>query len=113
MTDGVGVDLALDNVGGEMFTMAMECLRMDGTLVAVAKHGGRYVKLDLLLLYRNHLNLFGSRAATRQEQALVLDLAGRGRIDPVIDRVLPLCEATEAHRIMERQEHFGKIVLVP
>jgi NADPH:quinone reductase-like Zn-dependent oxidoreductase len=113
MTGGVGVDLALDNVGGEMFTMAMECLRMDGTLVAVAKHGGRYVKLDLLLLYRNHLNVFGSRAATRQEQALVLDLAGRGRIDPVIDRVLPLCEAAEAHRIMEGQEHFGKIVLVP
>jgi NADPH:quinone reductase-like Zn-dependent oxidoreductase len=113
MTDGVGVDLALDNVGGEMFTMAMECLRMDGTLVSVAKHGGRYVKLDLLLLYRNHLNVFGTRASTRQEQALVLDLAGRGLIDPVIDRVLPLREAAHAHRIMEGQEHFGKIVLVP
>jgi putative oxidoreductase len=113
MTNGVGVDLALDNVGGEMFTMAIECLRMDGTLVSVAKHGGRYVKLDLLLLYRNHLNVLGSRAATRKEQALVLDIAGQGLIDPVIDRVLPLSEAAEAHRIMESQEHFGKIVLVP
>ncbi|MFC1868654.1 alcohol dehydrogenase catalytic domain-containing protein [Thermodesulfobacteriota bacterium] len=113
MTGGLGVDLALDNIGGEMFSMAMECLRMDGTLVSAAKHGGRYANLDILMLYRNHLNLLGSRASTRKEQSLVLALAGQGLLDPVIDRVLPLSEAAEAHRIMERQEHFGKIVLVP
>lgn len=113
ITGGVGVDLALENVGGEMLPMCMRCLRMDGTLVSAGQHGGRFGTVDVELLYRRHLNILGTRGATREEQQLVLSLAGDGRLDPVISHVLPLREAAEAHRILERQEQLGKIVLLP
>lgn len=113
LTDGLGVDLVLENVGGEMLPLAMQCLRMDGTLVSAGQHGGRYATIDVELLYRRHLNVLGTRGATRREQELVVKLAGEGRFDPVISHVLPLRETAEAHRILERQEQFGKIVLVP
>ena len=113
VSEGLGVDLVLENVGGEMLPLAMRCLRMDGTLVSAGQHGGRFAAIDVELLYRRHLNVLGTRGATRHEQELVLKLAGEKRIDPVISHVLPLREAADAHRILERQEQFGKIVLVP
>lgn len=113
LTDGVGVDLVLDFVGGDMFVTGMQCLRMAGTLVSGAQHGGRFVTIDLDLLYRSDFVIQGARASTRKDQELVLALCEKGKIDPVIDRVLPLQDAVEAHRILERQEHFGKIVLIP
>ena len=112
ITDGLGVDLALENVGGEMLPLCMQCLRMDGTLVSAGQHGGRFCTVDVELLYRRHLKVLGTRGATRQEQKLVLSLAGEGRLDPVISHVLPLRQADEAHRILERQEQLGKIVLL-
>ena len=113
ITKGQGVDLALENVGGEMLPLCMQSLRMDGTLVAAGQHGGRFCTVDVELLYRRHLNVLGTRGATRLEQKHVLDLATEGKLDPVISHVLPLEQASEAHRILERQEQLGKIVLVP
>ena len=113
LTNGAGVDLVLEFVGGDMFALGMQCLRMAGTLVSGAQHGGRMVTIDLDLLYRSDLIIQGARASTRRDQELVLELCGNGKIDPVIHRILPLQEAVEAHRILERQEHIGKIVLVP
>ena len=112
LTQGRGVDLALENVGGEMLPLCMQCLRMDGTLVSAGQHGGRFCTVDVELLYRRHLNILGTRGATRREQRRVLSLAGEGRLDPVISHVLPLAQAAEAHRILERQEQLGKIVLL-
>ena len=113
LTNGLGVDLVLEFVGGDMFNIGMQCLRMAGTLVSGAQHGGRFITIDLDLLYRSDLIIQGARASTRHDQELALTLSAKGKIDPVIHQVLPLQDAAEAHRIMERQEHFGKIVLVP
>ncbi len=113
LTLGHGVDLALENVGGEMLPLCMACLRMDGTLVAAGQHGGRYCTVDVELLYRRHLNVLGTRGATRLEQKHVLELAGEGKLDPAVSHVLPLEQAVEAHRILESEEQLGKIVLLP
>jgi len=113
ITGGRGVDLALENVGGEMLPLCMQCLRMDGSLVSAGQHGGRYCNIDVELLYRRHLNVLGTRGATRHEQKLVLALAGEGWLDPVISHVLPLRDAVQAHRLLERQEQLGKIALLP
>jgi len=43
----------------------------------------------------------------------IMNLIGQGKLNPVIDRVLPLAEVRQAHRIVEEGRHFGKIVLVP
>lgn len=113
ITSGLGADLALENVGGDMLPLCMQCLRMDGTLVSAGQHGGRHCSVDIELLYRRHLNVLGTRGATRHEQAFVLALAGQGLLDPVVSHCLPLSAAAEAHHILQRQEQFGKIVLMP
>lgn len=113
LTGGPGVDLVLEFVGGDMFVLGMQCLRMAGTLVSGAQHGGRFVTIDLDLLYRSDLAIQGARASTRQDQERVLALCETGKLDPVIGQILPLRDAVEAHRIVERQQHIGKIVLVP
>lgn len=113
ITGGRGVDLALENVGGEMLPLCMQCLRMDGSLVSAGQHGGRFCSMDVELLYRRHLNVLGTRGATRHEQKLVLALAGEGWLDPVISHALPLQDAVQGHRLLERREQLGKIALLP
>lgn len=113
LTAGSGVDFVLDNVGGEMFTLGMSCLREGGTVVTASSAAGKRVELDLSTLYRRNLTLVGSRASTRRDQQLVLKLAAAGVIQPVISQVFPLAEAEEAHRVLERAQHVGKLVLCP
>jgi NADPH:quinone reductase-like Zn-dependent oxidoreductase len=110
---GMGVDVALDNIGGPMLTTCLQSVRLAGTVVAAAILGGRTIELDIGLLFPMHLRLLGARASTRREQAMVLDFAGRELIDPVIARVLPLSDAADAHRLLEKEDVVGKIVLQP
>jgi NADPH:quinone reductase-like Zn-dependent oxidoreductase len=108
-----GVDLVMDFVGGDMFSFGLNCLRMDGTLVVVGGSGSPDVPLGFNFMIGMAPNIRGVRASKRNDQKTILKLLGEGRFDPVIDRVLPLKEAAEAHRILERREHLGKIVLKP
>jgi len=72
---------------------------------------GYQASLDLRHLFAKHLTLYGSYMGGKGEMAKVASLVEKGSLDPVVDRVLPLEEARQAHEIMERREHFGKIVL--
>lgn len=113
LTDGRGVDVALDLVGGASMVSALACLARQGRLVVGGAHAGEVVSLDLISLLRKEAQILGSRRASRSELETVLGLAGQGRLVPVIHTVLPLAQAQEAHRLMESRAHFGKIVLTP
>jgi len=108
-----GVDLVMDFVGGEMFNFGLRCLRMAGTFVVVGGSGSPDVPLSPDFMIGMAPNIHGVRASKRKDQKTILKLLGEGKFDPVIDRVLPLQEAAEGHRILERREHIGKIVLKP
>ncbi len=64
-------------------------------------------------LVAKEANCLAVRGSRRIDNKKVLEFLGTGKIDPVIDRVLPLSEAAKAHETLENQEQFGKIVLVP
>lgn len=113
LTQGRGVDVVLDALGGPFLTLGMRCLRMNGTLVNLAELAGTRAELEIPVLFRMNLNVLGTRACTRAEQQLVVELAGAGRIDPVVSAVLPLERAADAHRMIERREQLGKVVLRP
>jgi NADPH:quinone reductase-like Zn-dependent oxidoreductase len=116
LTGGQGVDLVIDFVGGEMFVMGLKCLSMRGTIVLLAGEEAKSsVPLSLLAvkLSHTHVNIYGARGAKRIDNQTVLKFLGEGKIDPVIDRVLPLSEAVQAHELMENREQVGTIVLVP
>ncbi len=115
------VDLVLDLVGGAYVAESLRCLAPRGRHVLVGLTGGRTTELDLGLLLRHRLRLFGTvlRARPLEEKITamqrfakhVLPLVARGLVRPVVEQVLPLAQASEAHRLMEADQSFGKLVL--
>jgi NADPH:quinone reductase-like Zn-dependent oxidoreductase len=113
ITDGHGVDLVYEHVGGELFQKGLDSLAKDGRLVICGGHSGEVVPFDIIPFFRAQKQIIGSFVYDRWEVEKVLDLAARGVITPLVHAVFPLEQAREAMEIMERREHFGKIVLVP
>ena len=112
-TDGRGVDVVFEHVGGEFFQMGLDSLAKDGRLVICGGHSGEVVPFDIIPFFRTQKQIIGSFVYNRSEVEQVLDLAARGVITPLVYKVFPLEQAREAMETMERREHFGKIVLKP
>ncbi len=121
ITDDEGVEVIVDPVGAPYLEKNLTILTVEGRLVLIGLMGGQSTSIDLSKLLRRRLSVIGStlRSRSAEEKSVIVDsfidefgeaLAAR-RIDPVIDTVLPLEEAAEAHRLMEKGDHFGKIVL--
>jgi putative PIG3 family NAD(P)H quinone oxidoreductase len=122
-TGGKGVDTVLDSIGAPYLEQHLQCLRMGGTLVLIGLMGGARAEINLGAVVARRLTLVGStlRARPVDEKAGIVsrflarfgaDLES-GAIGPVVDRVLPLAEAQAAHELLERSDHFGKVVLKP
>jgi NADPH:quinone reductase len=119
--DGQGADLIIDNVGASVLRDNMAAARVTGRIVQVGRLGGRHAEIDLDELARKRLTLVGVtfRTRSRAEGADVVRrcLADLGedlrRFRPKIDRVFPLSQILDARAAMQRNEHVGKIVVVP
>ncbi|WP_343526476.1 NAD(P)H-quinone oxidoreductase [Sphingomonas sp.] len=120
-TQGRGVDIVLDMVGGDYVPRNLKCLAEEGRHVSIAVQRGAKAEIPLWEVMRRRLVLTGStlRGRDREFKAMVADELARivwphieeGRLRPVIDRSFPLSQAAEAHRRMEEGGHVGKIVL--
>lgn len=121
ITSGRGVDVILDIVGGDYLQRNIDSLAMHGRLVQIGLLGSARAQINLVPLMQRRLTLTGStlRARTVEEkgaiarelEAKVWPLLAAGRVRPLIDRVLPLERAAEAHRALEAGEVIGKVVL--
>jgi NADPH:quinone reductase-like Zn-dependent oxidoreductase len=112
-TDGRGVDVVFEHVGGELFQKGLDSLAKDGRMVICGAHSGEVVPFDIIPFFRAQKQIIGSFVYSRVEVEKVLELAARGLITPLVYKVFPLDQAREAMETMERREHFGKIVLKP
>jgi NADPH:quinone reductase len=123
ITEGRGVNVILDLVGGAYLERNIDSLAKGGRLTVVATQGGHTGLLDLAKLMQKRARVLGStmRARTPEEkgeiaQRLLRDiwpmLPAKDPIRPVIDSTFPLADAALGHRRMEKGEHIGKIVLV-
>lgn len=110
-TGGMGVDLVVETVGKATWDKSLSLLRPGGRLAFCGSTSGSEYTVNLQRIYRNEISLLGCYAAVPVETGLLFELAGAGIIRPVIDSILPLEKAGEAHTRMERSEHFGKILL--
>jgi NADPH2:quinone reductase len=120
-TDGKGVNVILDMVGGDYVPKELKCLADEGRLVFIAFLRGPKTELDINEVMRRRLTLTGSTlrprpvefkgavAASLREH--VWPLIESGKIKPVIFKTFPLAQASEAHKLMESSQHIGKIVL--
>jgi putative PIG3 family NAD(P)H quinone oxidoreductase len=122
-TGGSGVDVVLDSIGAPYLEDNLASLAMGGRLLLIGLMGGAKAEINLGTLLARRQSVIGSTLRTRplEEKAAIVrgfvarfgaDLAA-GRIRAVVDRVLPLARAADAHRAVKASEHFGKIVLVP
>jgi NADPH:quinone reductase-like Zn-dependent oxidoreductase len=113
VTDGVGVDLVYEHVGGDSFQWGLDALTKDGRLVTCGGHAGEVVPFDVIPFFRSQKSVIGSFVYTKEELEKCLGLAARGQIKPLVYATFPLAEAREATAMLESREHFGKIVLLP
>ena len=121
LTEGQGVAVVLDMVGGDYVARNLKCLSEDGRHVSIAFQKGPVAEIQIVDLMRRRLTLTGStlrnrnldfKAMVRDEIAeTVWPYAEGNRLKPVMDQVFPLAEAAAAHARMEAGDHVGKIVL--
>jgi putative PIG3 family NAD(P)H quinone oxidoreductase len=122
-TDGRGVDVILDSIGGGYLERNLRCLAPRGRLVNIANLSGSTGPLDFGLMMRKWLSIHGStlraRPAAEKDEIMasvlenVWPLVENGQVVPVIDHRYPLAEAAAAHTRMESSEHIGKLLLLP
>ena len=120
-TNGTGVDVVIDHVGGPHFHDNVRCMALRGRLVSVGRLGGRMGELDLDFLALRRLHLIGVTfrtrtlaeriAVTQRCAADLLPALADGRLRPLINRVFPLRDALAAQEYMASNAHIGKVVL--
>jgi NADPH:quinone reductase len=119
ITDGAGVDVAFDAVGGDVFTPAFESLGRRGVIVPYGIAGGKQPPVNPLSLVDRSRTVAGlmffdfvaSRAELLRRADAVFDALRRGWIRPDIAEVFPLAEAAKAHARFEDPRRTGKILL--
>jgi putative PIG3 family NAD(P)H quinone oxidoreductase len=121
VTGGHGADVVLDIMGAAYLGRNVDVLAVNGRLVVIGLQGGRRAELDLgaLLAKRAAVVATALRSRPTSEKAAIVTavaehvwpLVTSGTVRPVIDRVLPMDQAVEAHRVIEAGEHVGKVLL--
>ncbi len=124
LTDGRGVDIVLDIVGGDYIARDLRALALEGRIACIATAGGTKAEIDLGRLLQRRATIFGSslRPRTDAEKAQIAGglrariwplLDARDPIVPLVDSIYTFSEAAQAHTRLESSAHIGKIVLVP
>ncbi len=121
LTDGKGVSVVLDMVGGDYVPRNLEALGEDGRHVSIAFQRGAKAEVSISDVMRRRLTLTGSTLRQRpvEFKAMVASEIAHtvwpyvegGRLRPVMDSTFPLSQAADAHARMESGEHVGKIVI--
>jgi len=122
LTDGRGVELAVDTVGGKVLEGCLKSLSFRGRAVSVGFAGRSFEKPDLGFLSQGNRSLTGfslglemARNAKRVREMVTrhLDDVARGSLRVVVDRTYPLSEAAAAHAYIESRVAFGRVLLIP
>lgn len=111
LTDDRGVDVVIEHIGAETFPKSLAALSKKGRLITLGVTTGGTVELNLRPLFMGQQAIVGSYMGGRIELNQVIQLLKSGRLKPVVDQVVPLAHAPEAHERLLARKNFGKIVL--
>lgn len=122
-TNGKGVDVILDNIGGSYLQRNLNILAVDGRLFIIGLMGGAVTEVNLQAIFARRLTVqaAGLRNRSLDNKAQIVSEVEKnvwpaillGKVKPVVYKTFPLSEAAEAHKLMESSSHIGKILLVP
>jgi len=113
LTGKRGADVIFDHVGKDTWEGNIKSLAKGGRLVFCGNTSGTEGVTSLPHVFFKSLSLLGSTMGSRSELHRILRLMERGELHPVIDRVLPLSDIAEGHRVLEERRAFGRVVLTP
>lgn len=106
-------DVVFEHVGATTWDKSVACLRKGGRLVICGATSGHDVKIDLRTLFYKSISLLGSTMGSKSELFKLLELVQLSKLSPILDRVLPLADAAEGHRLLAERKTFGNVVLKP
>jgi NADPH:quinone reductase-like Zn-dependent oxidoreductase len=112
ITENRGVNVVFENIADPvLFPKAFAAIARHGRLVTAGAHGGGTVPLDVKHLYHNQIMVIGATGETPDDVRMSLKAAAEGRFKVVIDKIMPLAEAVQAHELVASREGLGKVVL--
>ena len=113
LTDGRGVDAALEMTGGAILVGAIDALAPGARLAIIGAHGGERVEIDFIEFFRKHISVHGCGRSTKTHVEQALRLMAEGHLKPVIHQTFSLSEASAAHELMESRNFFGRMIMRP
>ena len=113
LTGKRGVDVVFEHTGEATWAKSIRSLARGGRLVTCGATSGPKGDLDIRLLFSKQISLHGSYMGSKHELLEVMKFVKEGKLKGVIDRVLPLEKAADAHRALKERAQFGKVVLAP
>src|ERR1700704_2710260 len=113
LTGGRGVDVVFEHTGEATWPGSIVSLKKGGRLVTCGATSGFDARTDLRQVFYRHLTILGSFMGSKGELLEAMKFVRTGKLRGVVDRVLPLAEARQAHELMEDRAQFGKLVLLP
>jgi acryloyl-coenzyme A reductase len=111
ITHGRGADIVIEIVGAETLGESLHGVRTGGRIVLVGNLGDERVPIQPGLLILKQISLLASKSCSRAELDAVFELVQRGRLSVHIDDVRPLGDVADVHRVLERNQGSGRIVL--
>jgi D-arabinose 1-dehydrogenase-like Zn-dependent alcohol dehydrogenase len=112
-TDGQGVDVAIDNVGSQLFEPIRRSMGIGGRWILIGQLTGQFVPFNPAQLFLKNVSMLSATTTTRRQLEDCLALVARGAVKPIIAMALPLEEAARAHELVEAGKVAGRIVLRP
>ncbi|MCI1857368.1 MAG: zinc-binding dehydrogenase [Sporolactobacillus sp.] len=108
-----GADVVVDYTGEKTWPKSILATKKGGRILTCGATTGFNAVTDLRYVWTREITIIGSTSWRREDLVTVLQLVEEGKLKPIIDRVLPLDQAREAHRLMQDRKIFGKIILKP
>ena len=111
LTDRRGADIVVEHAGATTFPKSVVACARGGRIVTCGATDGYEATLNLRHVFWRHLCIMGSTLAPKACLFAIADRLAAGQLKAVVDRVLPLGEIQDAHRVLESRQAFGKIVM--
>lgn len=111
LTNRVGVDVVVDNVGQATLMDSMKAVKRGGRILIVGNTSGYNAQIDTRYLFAKQISLIGSSMGTTADYVKVMNLVFAGKLKPVVGKVFPLSDARQAEETLEKFDVFGKVVL--
>ena len=113
LTGGLGVDIVIDSLAGDLMEQSVEALAPGGRLVNCGCTLGNWARINVARMLGKETTIMGSVVGCKSELVEVIGHVAAGKLRAVVDRVFPLSQTREAVAYLADRRQFGKVVVVP